>query len=86
MRIDDGVLPFLGVSANTIVENDKRTENLIMPIGDGFAICRKPDGEILRSSSQVSVDGEIDILLHQGELKVRVTNALPGGIRTSKEK
>ena len=64
------------------------TLNALSPLGvleRGFAICRKPDGEILRSSSQVSVDGEVDILLHQGELKVRVTNALPGGMRTSKE-
>ncbi len=26
---------------NSYINKDKRTENLIMPIGDGFAICRK---------------------------------------------
>ena len=26
---------------NTYVNNDKRTENLILPLGDGLTICRK---------------------------------------------
>ena len=26
---------------NNYVNKDKRTENLIIPIGDGFSVCRK---------------------------------------------
>ena len=26
---------------NTYVNKDKRTENLIIPVGDGFTVCRK---------------------------------------------
>ena len=26
---------------NSYVHNDKRTENLIIPVGDGFSVCRK---------------------------------------------
>tara|TARA_B100000029_G_scaffold116111_1_gene108792 strand:- start:291 stop:422 length:132 start_codon:yes stop_codon:yes gene_type:complete len=26
---------------NSYVNNDKRTENLIMPVGDGLCVCRK---------------------------------------------
>ena len=26
---------------NTYVKNDKRTEQVILPLGDGLAICRK---------------------------------------------
>ena len=26
---------------NSFVNHDKRTENLIVPVGDGFSVCRK---------------------------------------------
>ena len=26
---------------NSYVNNDKRTENLIIPVGDGLSVCRK---------------------------------------------
>ena len=26
---------------NSYVNTDKRTENLIIPVGDGFSVCRK---------------------------------------------
>jgi exodeoxyribonuclease VII large subunit len=38
----------------------------------GYAVCRKPGGEIVRAASQVRPDESVEVLLHQGILDVQV--------------
>ena len=49
----------------------------------GFAVCRKPDGTVVRSARQVAIDQDLDILLHEGELKARVTATTSDSRRSS---
>ena len=65
------------------------TLDALSPLGvleRGFAVCRTPDGMVLRSASQVAVDGHVEILLHEGELKARVTDTISDERRTFKGK
>ena len=39
----------------------------------GYAVCRTSAGTVLRRAAQVSVDTDLEILLHEGELAARVT-------------
>jgi exodeoxyribonuclease VII large subunit len=38
----------------------------------GYAVCLTPEGRVVRSVSEVEVDGTVDVRLHQGKLTTRV--------------
>ena len=39
----------------------------------GYAVCRKPDGTVIRSPRDVDLDSEVDIRLREGQISARVT-------------
>ncbi len=54
------------------------TLDALSPLGvleRGFAVCRKPDGTVLRSADQTSPGADLEILLHKGRLSARVTGS-----------
>ena len=54
------------------------TLDALSPLGvleRGFAVCRKPDGTVLRSADQTSRGADLEILLHKGRLSARVTGS-----------
>jgi exodeoxyribonuclease VII large subunit len=64
------------------------TLDALSPLGvldRGFAVCRTPDGTVVRSAEQVPVDTEVDVLLRKGELRARVTRAKIEGRRSGGE-
>jgi exodeoxyribonuclease VII large subunit len=40
----------------------------------GYAICLTPDGKVIRSSTSVNIDAEVQIQLHEGRLSAKVTD------------
>jgi exodeoxyribonuclease VII large subunit len=47
-------------------------------LGRGFAVCRLPDGRVVRDAAQAPVGGAVEVLVERGRLHARVEGHAPG--------